>query len=464
MRARLFVAVAAILGALGALDRSGAGTAVGQSTYDLRAGRRVGDVDRIQILLEVGGDHRWNVDGKIDKAGMSVVADLRYLERTLALPDQASGRWRSVRRYEKAAAVIKSEEAGIKPTLRPERRLLVVEAAPPATTIFSPKGPLAREELDLVDILGNTLLYDSLLPTESIALKESWKLPEPLVVALLGMDSANVAEVEATLVEVDDSLARFQFSGRVSGTRAGAATQVELKGKYRLDRSRKRIDWFALLLSEDRQPGYVGPGLDVRVRLQVVVKPRVSSEELGEAELEGLPLRSTPELRRLAYASVDGDWRLTHDRRWYDVSMKGEQRSVLSLRMIDQGQFIAHCNVSPLPKRAPEKPVGLAEFQADVERALGDRFEEFAEAGQSHSPADYRVYRVVALGKVDDRPVRWTYYLITDRDGRQVALAFSVEGDQIDRFGNADRELVEGFRFVATESETAAKSGAEAKR
>lgn len=462
----LFTAVAGIFGAAAPLAGPGTGTAFAQSGHDLRSGRRVGDVDQVQILLEVGGDHRWNVEGKIEKAPMSVVGEFRYLERTLGLPGGSSELWRSARRYEKAAAVIKSKEVGLKPSLRPERSLLLVEAAPPKTTIYSPEGPLSREELDLVDILGNTLLYDALLPAEAVAPEQSWKLPKPLVVALLGLDSAEQVDVESTLVEIDDALARFQLSGHVTGTRAGAATRVELKGKYRLDRLRKRIDWFALLLSEDRQPGYIGPGLDVTVRLQVVIKPRVASEGLTESDVQGLPARSDAELCRLVYESPSGEWRLLHDRRWYDVSMAGQGRSALSLRMIDQGRFIAHCNVSPLPKRAAGRPVELAEFQADVERALGDRLEKFVEAGQSHSDADYRVYRVVAQGKVDDRPVRWTYYLITDRDGRQAALAFSVEGEHVERFGAADRELVEGFRFLPgkTPTKAAAKTEPDAKR
>jgi hypothetical protein len=161
----------------------------------------------------------------------------------------------------------------------------------------------------------------------------------------------------------------------------------------------------------------------------------------------GLPSRPPDDLCRLVYESDGGDWRLSHDRRWYDVSRQGQDRSVLALRMIDGDQFISHCNVSLLPKRAPDKPVELAEFQADVERALGDRLGEFVEAGQFHSESDYRVFRVVAQGKVEDRPVRWTYYLLSAKDGRQAAMAFSVEGEHVERFGKADRELVAGFRF-----------------
>jgi len=450
MKPRLFVAVVGILGALSSGEAHYRWAYAAQATYELHSGRREGDVDQVQVLLEVGGNHRWIIDGKPEKTSMSVAAEFRYVERTLSLPGGASDAWRSARRYEKAGAVIKSESDPLKPALNPERSLLVVEAAPPTTTIYCPDSPLEREELDLVDILGNTLLYDTLLPIESVSPGASWKLPEPLVVALLGMDSAEQVDVEATLVEVDDAVARFQLGGRVTGTRAGASTRVDLKGKYRLDRSRERIDWFALLLREEREPGFIGPGLDVTVRLQVVVKPRVSSDALSQSDLEALPARSSNELCRLVYESPGGNWRLLCDRRWYDVS--GQDRSTLALRMIDQGQYLAHCNVSLLPERPPEKPVALAEFQADVERALGDRFAEFVEAGQFHSDADYRVFRVVARGTVDDQPKLWTYYLVTARDGRQAALAFCVEGEQVERFGEADQELVRGFRFQPVKS------------
>jgi len=463
----LFAAVAGIFAAAAPLAGPGGGAAFAQSGHDLRSGRRVGDVDQVQILLEVGGDLLEEAsDGGVQKNPMKVVGEFRYHEKTLQLPGEGDKPGRSVRSYETAVGVIKTEAVGLKVTLPAERRVLVVEAEPPDVTVFSPRGRLTGEQLDLVDFLGNTLLLDHLLPPKPVAVNGRWQLPESVVAGLLRMDALRTGSMGCTLTEVNDTLARFQISGSAQGLRAGASTHVDVKGKFRLDRTRRRIDWFALLMKENRDLGPVEAGIDAVVRLQVVIKPKVPFDGLADAELQGLPLESTPELRQLFYESADGDWQLVRDRRWQNVSKKGQERSVLPLRMIDQGQYLAHCNVSLLPKRPAAKPVELAEFQADVERALGDRFGEFIEAGQFHSDADYRVYRVVALGKVDDRPVRWTYYLITDRDGRQAALAFSVEGEHVERFGEADRELVNGFRFLPGKAPTqaAAKTEPEAKR
>jgi len=422
--------------------------AVAQSNHRLESHRQAGDVDHVHITLEVGGDLLDSIGGKPERKQMSVVGDFRYHEKTLQLPSESDPTARSARLYDKAVAVIKIEKESIKPSLPPDRSLLVVESDVPAITIFSPHGPLTGEQLDLVDFLGNTLLYDHLLPDDPVAPEASWELPQPVVAGLLEMDAIEKSDVECTLTEVTETLARFQIAGTAEGIHDGARTEVELRGKYRLDRHRQRIDWLALLMKEHRQFGPVAAGLDVVVRLQVVIKPKVACEDLADAKLAGLPLESTSELRNLVLRPDDGRWQLIRDRRWQDVSSMGQSRTVVPLRLVDEGQFVAQCNLSQLPDESKKKPVTLEAYQADVERALGDQLEEFIEAGQSASSEDYRIYRVSARGKVEDRPVRWIHYLITERTGRQAALAFMIEGDMIERFDNADRDLLAGFRFL----------------
>ena len=103
------------------------------------------------------GELKLKVKNKLERPPMSVVATLVYDEQLLSLPtdgpsDQpGSLPLRSVRYYEPASAVIKIGKGGVKPALRDDRRLLGMEASGPVATLFSPQGPLTREELDHVD-------------------------------------------------------------------------------------------------------------------------------------------------------------------------------------------------------------------------------------------------------------------------------------------------------------------------
>ena len=90
------------------------------------------------------------------------------------------------------------------------------------------------------------------------------------------------------------------------------------------------------------------------------------------------------------------------------------------LRLVDRGELVAQCNISPLPKL--EKPIPLAEFQRDVERSLGKNFGKFVAAGQTINETGYAVFRVVVHGEVGGLPIEWIYYLVQDRTGKRVSL------------------------------------------
>ena len=63
--------------------------------------------------------------------------------------------------------------------------------------------------------------------------------------------------------EVTDTVARFEFAGKVEGAVYGVSTKIEIKGKYRFDLRSKRIDWLAMLVQEDRESSFVEDGIDV---------------------------------------------------------------------------------------------------------------------------------------------------------------------------------------------------------
>jgi len=413
--------------------------------YRFPSGRKPGDVDRVAVSLELGGELIERIGGKDSRAKLSVVCNLRYDEKTLDVPKTPGAPVRSARYYDKADAVIRVDEEGFKPQLRDPHRLIAVEADEKTATLFSPHGALSRDELDLINVSGNSLLLDGLLPDGPVAVGDSWKLTEKLLMPLLDLDTVDAADVKGTLVEVTVDVARFKLTGNVEGTTRGANTRIELKGKYRFNRKAKRIDWLGLLIQEDREIGEVVYGLDVVARLQVQIAPLADSPQLTETALQRISAKPAAKLTQLAHESKDAQWRFTYDRCWYVTTDRSE---LAVLRMLDRGEKVAQCNVSSLPTRPPDKLITLAEFQADVQRALGESFRRLVEAGQFANESDYRVYRVVAHGEVEKVPIQWNYYLLADRHGRQVVFAFTVEQKLLDRFKAADEKLLRNLRFL----------------
>ncbi|HUT12061.1 MAG TPA: hypothetical protein VMY42_16285 [Thermoguttaceae bacterium] len=442
---RAFLRVATVVFALLGVAELTAAVLCAEPTYEFTSGRELGQTDRVTVVLEVGGDVINKVEGKIERAKMSVVCNLNYAERTLEVPRDDAGRWRAVRYYDQATAVVKVSEDGLKLTLSPQRQLIGAEIEAEEVTLFAPQGPLTRDELELIDVQGNSLLLDRFLPQEPVAVGDTWKHSEGLVAALLGVERVAEADVRSTLGEVTDTVARFDMSGRVEGAVYGVTTEISVKAKYRFDLRRKRIDWFTMLVEEKRNASPVADGVDAVARLKVQIEPSEGAAELADAALQEIPSSATAAMTELAYASAEGGWRFTHDRRWH---VYRDQPQLAVLRMMDRGELIAQCNVSSLPKLPPEKTVSLGQFQEEVKKALGEGFEEFAEVGQWEEGDDRRVYQVNVRGKASEMPIQWNYYLIVDGQGRRVVFAFTFESRLADRFQGADRNLVRSLRFA----------------
>ena len=421
--------------------------------HTLRAQHRPGELTRVQLALQVGGDLKL-VDnaGKASDLPMSVVANLAYDESLLTL-DAAGRPRRAVRFYDDVRAVIKIDKGGDKPSLDPARKLIVAERPQNGPCqLYCPAEPLKREELDLIDLPAGSLIVDDLLPAEPVSVGEPWKVTDDTLAALLCLDAVSWSDASAVLGEIAGGIADIAAAGTLNGAAGGIATEIELKIKIKCDMKSRRITQFAMLIKEKRAVGHIGPGLDTVAKLIVNISPIEHSQTLTAAVLERIPSRTAPELLALGYTPAGGQFRFQYDRRWYVTE---DDPKLAVLRMLDRGELVAQCNISALPK--VEKPVTLAEFQRDVERSLGKNFGRFAGASQNVNEAGYAVFRVVVHGEVGGLPIEWIYYLVQNRAGQRVSLAFTLEQSLAERFAATDRAIISAMTLTEPPAPTAAK-------
>ncbi len=430
-----------------------AGAAQTGEKHTLAAKHRRGELNRVDVALQVGGDLKLVDDkGKSNSLPMSVLANLGYDEALLAL-DAAGKPRRSVRYYDDVRAVIKIDRGGDKPSLAPTRRLIVADRSDGANCqLYCPSEPLAREELDLIDVPGGTLVLDDLLPADPVAVGQSWKLSDTTLRALLCLDAVSWCDVQGVLSEINENMADIAVAGSLTGAISGISTDIELKIKIKFDVRAARITQFAMLVKEKRAIGHVGPGLDTVAKLIVGIRPLEKSKTLTPEVLAAVPQETSPVLLDLGYTPPGGQFRFQHDRRWY---VTGDEPKLAVLRMVDRGELVAQCNISALP--AVKKAVTLAEFQHDVERSLDKNFGQFVAATQTVNEAGYAVFRVVVHGEVGGLPIEWIYYLVQDRQGRRVSLAFTLEQNLQERFAATDRAIVAALRLTDPPTPTAAK-------
>lgn len=425
------------------------GAAGAGESYTLQSGREPGSTARLEVLLEVGGELKVAEEGKLKSLKMKAIGKLAYHERLLAAGDagpNSMAKWRAVRHYERADAVIDIESRSVEPRLRHSRRLIAVDASEPRLALFSPHGPLTREELDLLDVPGNSLLIESLLPDKPVAIGDQWTHDDALIAALVGLDAVSQAEVTSQLTFIDAQAARMELVGRVHGAVGGVSTEMELKGKYHFDVAARRITRLALLIQDKRSVGPVAPGVDVVAKLQLSLTPVESAAELDDGALEGLDLSVQPALSVLEYQSPGGQFRFQHDRRWHVMGDKPDQ---MAMRLVDRGELVAQCNVQALAPLKPGTATSLAEFQADIKRSLAKNFGQFVQASEASSSQGYRVYRVVAAGLVSELPIQWIYYLAADAEGRRVVFAFTVEEGLLEQLAGADEQVVATLELLS---------------
>lgn len=411
----------------------------------LQSARRPDETTRAEVLLEVAGDLKLVAGEEVKKFPLTVVGKIAYDEKLLGgEPGHLAG-LNSLRYYQQADATIKIEQGNVQPQLNDQRRLISVVTTDRTATFFSPNGLLTREELDLIDVPGDSLLVEALLPGRAVAPGESWQPTPELLAALLNIDAVGTHDVQTQLVEFDESAAKLEAAGNVSGAIHGVATEIELKAKFKFDRELGRITWFAMVIKEQRSIGHVDPGVDVVARLQMKLTPHATSEHLDPAALKQTSRGFTAQDTLLSFESLADRVRLAYDRDWFIIN---EEPKLLVLRRLDRGELVAQCNIS-LPGRVkPDELPTIEKFQHDIQQGLGKNFGQFLKASQSANQNGYTVYRVEVSGQASELPVQWNYYLVSDAEGNQAVLLFTLESELVERLGNADQELVNRLQFI----------------
>jgi hypothetical protein len=377
---------------------------------------------------------------------MSVSAKLEYTERRLGANSPTNNRAQpiAIRHYDSVEAAIKVDQSGVEPRLTDDSRLIVVENGGARPSMYCPHGPLTREQLDLVDTVGNTCVIDELLPEKPVADGESWSSGAAVMAGLLTLDSVAVCEVQSVLEEFNASFAKVRVAGVVHGTADGAATEQEIRGVYLFDRKLQRITRLNLALREKRSIGGATPGLDAVAKLQIKIEPVKSVPELEDAAIAAvIQTRQVPP-HNLVLESPAMGFRVEHDRNWFVTS---KQRENITLRRVDGSDLVAQCTLTMLPPKSAGRQTTLEQFQKDIVYSLGKGFGELVSTRQWQNAHGHYCYEVVARGNVDQVPVEWHYYLVARDSGHRISAAVTIEGPMVERMSDIDRQVVHGLEL-----------------
>lgn len=420
---------------------------ISKELHEIKSCRKVGTTDIVEIALEVvGKTNQISPEGKETTENMKVFAGFRYEERVLDFKLEEPFSLRSVRDYSLAKAIMNIGGNQLEPVLDSNNRLVVCEIDKKGTILFSPQGPLKSEHLLLIEgIQANTLSLELMLPEKNVRIGDSWKIPTDALLSFMCVDGIAEQSMEATLTSVVDDLAMIEIVGDLQGSFLGAYTEMSLHAKIQYDLKTQRINWVGMLLDENRSIGHVGPGLDVKARLQVKISALEKPNALTDDLIGDLDLVSSDRQLRLRYDNGKAPWNFQFPRNWY-IILDEENKTLM--RLLDKGELIAQCNIVAMPKIDPKKPTTLKSFCDDLLKGLTKNNANIVLSEESRNSASYTELRVILDGKVeDDLPLRWVYYLLTDEKGNQTVVVFVIEAELLQRFGDADERILETFRM-----------------
>jgi hypothetical protein len=422
---------------------------------DLRPHLTADDYAEVTAEVTLGGTLK--VPDKDGKAGetheipTSMTTTLKYDECRFA-PTSGNRPTRSVRYYDQAGDAIKVDNDGQSQKLSDDRRLIVVQNPGGRLIMSSPKGPLEREELDLIDAFGDSLVVDGLMPDRPVGEGDTWNVDSAVLAGLLSLDSVANCEVQCVLdmTNAEFTLARLQ--GSVVGTFDGAATEMEIKGVFLMDRKLERVTKLNLAVQEKRAIGGATRGLDGVAKLKMTMRPIASSTHFTADELEQLRKPGTQAADVLHYNGTQQGFQVLHDRKWFVTS---KERETTTFRRVDQGDVIAQCTIARLPAKSAGRQTTMDEFIRDIRQSLRESFGQLVSSKQWTNSHGHHCMDVVVRGKVDDVPVEWHYYLVAPESGPRVSAAFTIDGQMVERLGNADRVLVNAIELVPTANKVA---------
>lgn len=417
-------------------------------TYDLTSTLKPGQSQTVRTSVEVKGNLKLNSDGKeVTTVPMLVQADLQYTERFLAI--KADGTLKAARHYGVAEAKIQIKNTEMKQSLRNERRLFVIQHKGEDATLYSPIGPLTREELELVDAPGSSTVLAAIIPGKKTAIGDEWKLNNQTVARLLGLEAVSEQEVVAKLTKVEDTLAIFSLDGKITGAVGGVSSEIDLHAKANFDLKKKAVTWLALEYGEKRAIGHAQPGYDATIRVRTVAEPATGTPELANDALSKLPLEANPEQTLIEFQAEKAGINLAHDRRW---RVMVDRMDIAILRFIDRGDLIAQCNINRLAPLPKDQPLSLTAFQKSVETTLSKNSGQVLEAAQETTKDGGKVLRVTVAGTASEIPIQWFYYHLTDPQNRRASVVITLESKLLERYPALDRELISGLLLLDTPS------------
>lgn len=417
-------------------------------TYPLTEKVKAGDCFRYQLRMELTGKLKITQGDKASELPLAATAAHEFPERVLAAGDNGLPE-KTARVYDKAQASIKVQDDAAERTLRPERRLLVVQRHQDRGVVFSPAGPLTREEAELTGDHFDTLLLTGLLPASDVKVGDTWPVGLTTAQALCHFEGLTEHSLVCKLEEVKDGVARVSVTGPATGIDLGATVKLKVQAGYHFDLKASRLTGLQWKQQDVREQGPVSPASEAEVTYTLAREAVEEPDCLSNVALISVPDDKAPPaaMTALSHRDAKGRFELLYAREWHVVASTPER---LVLRLLDRGDFVAQVTVTPWTRYPKGQHLSAEQVCDAALKVPGWAPAQQLQKGEVPADGGRWVYRVSALGALDGVEAIQNYYLVAGPEGDQAVVLFTMTPKQVDRLGARDLTLVGGLDFPAT--------------
>jgi hypothetical protein len=405
---------------------------------------KTGDCFAVRLNMELGGEILVTKDGKAASIRLSTSASHDFVSKVLEVADGAAAKIAIV--YEKAHSEIRVGGDKSDRTLRPNRKLVVAQRDSDQPLVYSPSGPLTREELELVGEHFDTLTLTGLLPGKAVSKGDSWKVKNSVVQALCNFEGLTEQDLTCKLVDANEKTATVTVTGQAAGIDLGAQVKLTVDATYTFDLAAKRLVSLMWKQKDERAEGPANPASNVNVATTVERKPIEQPKVLSDASLASVPDDFDPpkHLTHVEYRDSRNRFEIIFGREWQTV---GQTEDHLILRLMERGDFVAQVTITPWTSAEKGKHLSPEEFKDAMASTPGWEPAEELQAGEIPAGEGKWAYRISAQGKMYDVTVVQNFYLVAGPNGEQTVLAFTMTPKQVERLGTRDLSLVGSLEY-----------------
>lgn len=406
-----------------------------------------GDCFTIQLDLKLSGEMRVRKEDKTVSLPLEAEGHHQYAERMLAVAPSGDVQ-KSARAYESATASIKVDKDKSDRTLRPERRLIVAQRYKDQGLVYSPAGPLTREELELTAGQFDSAAVPGMLAGKAVAVGETWKLPSSVVQALCNFEGLTEHTLTGKLESVTDDMATFRLTGTATGIESGALIKLKIEAVGQFDMKAKRLTSLEWKQKDERDQGPVSPVTTVESTTMLKRKLIDRPEALSDVALVSIPSEETPptQLTQLDYRDPQSRYAFYYTRDWH-ITARTEEHLVM--RLMDRGDFVAQATLMPWKKADKGQHLTAEQFKETMNGLAGWQAEKVLQAGEVPAEDGRWVYRYSVLGQMDGVTAVQNFYLVAAAGGEQMVIIFSMTPKQVDKLGARDLSLIGGLEMPA---------------